>query len=266
MAKSFSLARLNTLVKSLSTISPFSSDFASKIGNASSAEVTLISSAVSPNVKIVFCPETIGSVAYALTQDISNVDFMIAVDICGNVNSILMQKSFDGEHISNKAVHLALHSMGESYRKGVFRNTIGSDEYVFNDPLIGIPGIMLSTHPYKEYHTDQDTPDKINYEQIEKMGKVIQKAIEIYENDFVLKREFKGQLMRSKYGIQTPNQQVNLSWDYFIYSIDGKKTLIELCCDFGLDFDFTLGIINQMIENGDITKVSSPDISKKSEQ
>lgn len=205
-------------------------------------------------IKIVFCPETIGSVAYALTQDLSKVDFMIAVDCCGNENTMLLQKSFDPEHRINRTAHLAIHSFSESYRKGAFRNTIGSDEYVFNDPQIGVQGIMLSTHPYKEYHTDQDTPDKINYEQIEKTGKIIEKIIELWEKDYIPVKKVKGQLMRSRYGIQTPSPQVNLSWDYLWYNIDGKKTLVELCTEYGLNFDFVYDTFEKMVADKFIIK------------
>lgn len=212
-------------------------------------------------IKIVFCPETIGSLGYALTQDLSKVDFMIAVDICGNSGDILLQKSFNKEDIINRVAHLAIHGIGESYRKGEFRNTIGSDEYVFNDPQIGIPGILLSTWPYNEYHTNQDTPDKIDYEQIEKVEKVIQNIIDIYEKDFIPKREFKGQLHRSKYGIETSSKQVNLSWDFFFYAMDGKKSIVELCNDFGLNFDYVYQLMLRMEYGKDISRVTP---SKKS--
>lgn len=214
-------------------------------------------------IKIVFCPETIGSLAYAMTQDISKVDFVIAVDICGSSGDILMQKAFDKEAPINRVAHLAIHGIGESYRKGEFRNTIGSDEYTFNDPLIGIPGILLSTWPYNEYHTNLDTPDKIDYNSIERMQKVLTSIIDIYEKDFIPVRNFKGPLMRSKYGIETPSKQVNLSWDFFFYSIDGKKSLVELCCDFGLNFDYVYKIMLRMEENGDIKRSTATGKGKK---
>ena len=207
-------------------------------------------------IKIVFCPETIGSLGYALTQDLSKVDFMVAVDICGNSGDILLQKSFDKEAVINRAAHLAIHGVGESYRKGEFRNTIGSDEYAFNDPLVGIPGILLSTWPYNEYHTNGDTPDKIDYKSIEKMQKVVQDVIDIYEKNFIPKRNFKGQLHRSKYLIETSSKQVNLSWDFFFYSIDGKKSLVELCSDFGLNFEYVYQLMLKMEANGDISRVN----------
>jgi len=213
-------------------------------------------------IKIIFCPETIGSIAYAMTQDLSNVDFMLAVDICGNDNSIVLQKSFL-PHKINDIAQLALYSFEKDYRKGNFRATIGSDEYVFNDPEINIPGIMLSRHPYNEYHNSNDTEDKINYEKIEEMGKIIEKIIEYWENDFILKRNFKAPLRRSKYGIQSSNPQFNLSWDYFIYSMDGKKSLAELCSMYGLNFEQVLKVIKEMIENDHLRIVNCKKKVKK---
>lgn len=200
-------------------------------------------------IKIIFCPETIGSIAYALTQYISRVEFVVAVDICGNDNDILLQKTFI-DHNINRVAHLAISSLGEAYRKAPFRASIGSDEYVFNDPQLNIPAIMLSRHPYPEYHTSEDTPDKIKYDKIEEMQKVIIKMIDIYEKDFIPVKLFKGQLMRSKYGIQSSNSKTNLSWDYLIYSIDGKRSLAQLCCDFGLQFDQTYEIFKKLKEDG----------------
>lgn len=211
-------------------------------------------------VKLIFCPETIGSTAYALTQDISKVDFVLAVDICGNDNSTLLQKAFNKDARINHVAHLALQQFAESYRKGEFRNTIGSDESVFNDPLIGIPGLMLSTWEYPEYHTSADTPDKINYEKIEKCGKVIAKILEYWDMDFIPKREFKGQLMRSRYNAQSGNKQANLSWDYMIYNMDGKKHLSELCTDYGLNFEYVYSIIGKIENEKKISRVGSSQV------
>ena len=197
-------------------------------------------------IKIIFCPETIGSIAYASTQDISKVDFVISIDAIGNDNTLLFQKSFNPEDKINKVAHLAIQNLGESYRKATFRFLIGSDEYVFNDPKIGIPGIMLSRFPYPEYHTDKDTPEIIKEEMLEKVQKVIMKIIEIWEKDYIPERKFSGPLMRSKYDMQTPYKQLNLSHDYLIYSIDGKKSLAELCCEFALNFDNTYNIFEKL--------------------
>lgn len=201
-------------------------------------------------IKIIFCPETIGSIGYALTQDISKVDFVLAVDICGNDNTLALQKSFL-PHKLNDIASLALFSQEKDYRKGPFRATIGSDEYIFNDPKFNIPGILLTRYPYPEYHNADDTPDKINYDKIKETQKVIEKIIEYWDKDFIPIRNFKGPLHRSKYDIQSSDPQFNLSWDYFIYGMDGKKSLSELCSMFGLNFEQTYPIIINMVNNDD---------------
>ncbi|NCN26055.1 DUF4910 domain-containing protein [bacterium] len=202
---------------------------------------------VDHTIKIIFCPETIGSIAYAFTQDLSKVDFVIATDICGNNNDLLLQIPLRESRL-NSVAHLSVQGEGQSYRKAKFRSVIGSDEYVFNDPEIDIPAIMLSRHPYPEYHTSEDTPDKLDYDKIEETAKVIVKIIDVYERDYIPVRKFKGPLMRSRFGIQTQNPQLNLAYDYLFYSIDGKKKLSELCVDFGLNFELTYDLMARLIE------------------
>ena len=209
-------------------------------------------------IKLIFCPQTIGSIAYALTQDISMVSFVLALDSIGNsnVDGILLHRSFDKENRINHIAHLALRHAGEGFRHAPFRSTIGSDEYAFNDPKIGIPGIMLSTHPYPEYHTSKDTPETINYAVIEKVQKIIIKMIQYYERDFIPVPTFKGPLFRSGFGIQSKGSGFNMAWDYLIYEM-GTKPLSTLCLDFGLNFEYTeelLGKLGDAIERRPVAR------------
>lgn len=206
-------------------------------------------------VKLIFCPETIGSIAYATTQDLSKVEFVIALDAVGNAHEggIMVQKSFDTTARINVVSHLALRASG-NFRQGAFRSDIGSDEYVFNDPEIGVPGIMFTTHPYPQYHTSFDTPELINYEVMAQVKRAILKTIEYYEKDFIPKRNFKAPLFRSRYGIQSKGKGANLAWDYFIYSMDGRRTFSDLCTEFGLNFEHTLEQVERLIEDKQISR------------
>lgn len=211
-------------------------------------------------IKIIFCPETIGSIAYAHLEDLSKVDFVIAVDICGNDKPILMLKAYDPEARINRIAHCALQMAGNGYSKGKFRSTIGSDETVFNDPLIGIPGICLTTHDktWLDYHTEFDTPDRIKYEKIKEMADLILRIIDVADRDYIPKRNFKGPLFRTKYGIQSELKQLNLNYDYFFYRIDGKITLAELCADHELNFSVMYEVMNKLIADQMIEKVVLP--------
>lgn len=214
-------------------------------------------------IKLIFCPETIGSIAYAELTDISKVDFVIAVDSIGNDNTLLFQKAYDKMDRTNFCLHLAVAGQGVSYRKGDFRLVYGADEYYFNDPKVGIPGFFLSRLPFDEYHTSGDTPDKIKYEKIEEVQKVIIKMIDIYEKDFIPERLFKGPLMRSKFGIQSSDKNMNRELDFLMYDMDGKKWLSELVIGLGIDFDYAYRVLQVLINSDVVTTTDGrPDAGK----
>lgn len=203
---------------------------------------------VKHTVKIVLCPETIGSQVYVHEFDISKVDAVISVDICGNEAPILIQQTYDPNHHFNKVCHAALQLAGKPYRKGRFRTSIGSDEYPFNDPQVNIPAVLISTWNYPEYHTSDDTPEKISYDKIAETQNMIQSIIEIYENDYVPEKLVKGPLMRTKFGIQSGSKQVNLNLDYLWYDIDGKKSLVELSATFEISFEYVRDLFDKLLE------------------
>lgn len=203
-------------------------------------------------IKLVFCPETIGSIAYAYTQNLDNVDFVIAVDICGNDNTILTQLSYRPADYVNRVAHCALQTFGKPYRKGPFRTSIGSDETVFNDPNLNLPGLLLTTWPYEEYHTNKDVPAIINYDKIVETQEVIKKIIEIYEKDYLPVRPNVGPLMRSRYGLQSHDARINLNMDYIWYAIDGERSLAQICADLEMNFDYLYGVFEKVIEDGQL--------------
>lgn len=214
-------------------------------------------------IKFVICPETIGSVAYAHIADLSNVEFVISADITGNDNSICAFKTFNSflEKKLNRldyTIHCALQMAGKQYRKAPFRGTIGSDETAFGDPDLNIPAILFSTHPYDEYHTDKDRPEKINYEKIQEVADLIVKTIEIWEKDYIPKKEFYGPLMRSRFGIQSDHPQINLNLDYLFYSINGKRSIADLVAEFELNFDKTYEIFEKVANEGFISRCPHP--------
>lgn len=213
-------------------------------------------------IKLIFCPETIGSIAYAETQDISKVDFVMALDSIGNDNTLLFQKAFDTFDRLNYCAHLAVAGQGVSYRKGEFRHVYGADEYYFNDPKVNIPGLFFTRLPFKEYHTSEDTPDKILIEKIVEVQQVIIETIEIYENDFIpIRNDTRGPIMRSRHGIQAVDKTVNRDLDFLYYRIDGKKWLSELVIGLGLGFHYASGIVKILENDKIITRWPGP--SKK---
>lgn len=207
-------------------------------------------------IKLIFCAGTIGSIHYALTQDLSKVSFVIALDSIGNPHpeGFLLQKTMLKSERINDVAYLALRGMGKGYRNAAFRSSIGSDEYAFNDPEVNVPALMLTAFGYNEYETSADTPDKIDYQMLEDAQTFLLRTIDYYEKDYTPSRKFRGPLYRSKYKLQTGGKKLNLSWDYLFYSIDGKKTISKLCNDFGLNFEYTTERLETLIADDTISR------------
>jgi len=207
-------------------------------------------------IRIVFVPETIGSVVYAYTQDLSKVEFGITMDMVGNDNTILMQQTFAETEKINKAGTMAMSIVSpETYRKAPFRAPLGADEYILNDPLVGVPTILFSRYPYHEYHSNLDTLDIIKEDKLEETFKVVEKTIKIIENDWTPKREFKGPLMRSRFNVQQLTKEQNRKYDYFFYLMDGNRTLLDLSYACQLNFDEMNKLSKQLKKNGFVKSV-----------
>jgi aminopeptidase-like protein len=215
-------------------------------------------------VKIVFVPETIGSVVYAHTQDLSKVDFGITLDMVGNDNTMLMQETFGQIEKINKAGVMAMSIVAPNlYRKAPFRAPLGADEYIFNDPLIAIPTIFFSRYPYKEYHSSADTPKIIKEKSLKEIVETVRKTIKFIENDWIPVRQFKGPLMRFRYNINQMSKEEGRKYDYFFYLMDGNRSLLELAYTCQLDVEKMEKLLNKMRKDGFIKKKPIPtNISK----
>jgi len=207
-------------------------------------------------IKFLFLPETIGSIVYAYTQDLSKIDFGIMIDMVGNDNTPLMQESFFEADKINLAGTMAMSIISPiHYRKAPFRALVGADEYVFNDPKIGIPSILFTRYSYPEYHTNLDMPNIIKEDKLEEMAKIIEKTIEIMENDWIPEREFKAPLMRARYKVQQLTKEENRKYDYFFYLMDGKRSVLELSYACQLNFEKMNDLLKRIQKDGFIKSI-----------
>ena len=211
--------------------------------------IPLLKNKFEHTIKIIFCPQTIGSIAYAETNDISKVDFVMAFECIGNDNLLTIQQAYDKKARINHCLHQAVRGQGADFRKAEFRYVLGSDEYYFNDPKIGIPGVFISRVPFKEHHTSADTPDIIKDEKLKEVQRIILKTIEIYEKDYIPKLKIKGVVHRSKYGIQSVDRLMNLQLDHLFFDIDGKRYLSDIVAQSGISFEHANDILNKLGDN-----------------
>ena len=162
------------------------------------------------NYKFLFMPETIGSIAYCSnTSNLSNILSCIFTEMTALSSTLHLQRSNDDNDFINNYAILASKCLQLNMKSSPFLGVIRNDEKVFNSPGIEIPSISITralgrqfkNHPFKNYHTSFDTMENANFNKLIEALLLLQKIIEIIENDYVIERKFSGIPMLSRHGL-----------------------------------------------------------------
>ena len=119
-------------------------------------------------IRLIISPEITGTVFWLNKIKKSKQDIIatIILPACGNASSLKLQESFIGNTFIDKTAHRIFKEKYKKYKYDKFRRIYGNDETVFEAPGYEIPSISLTRHPYKEYHTNKDTPEIISIKHI----------------------------------------------------------------------------------------------------
>jgi aminopeptidase-like protein len=133
-------------------------------------------------IRFTLVPEMTGTFAW-LTENETSIPNMVAavnLDMVGE-NQSLSGGSFNGVKTpdSNPSfVNYLMQSIIEEvmtdndgkplYKYLMTSFSAGSDHYIYSDPSVGVPCIMLCHLPDKFYHTSYDTLDKVDHEMLRK--------------------------------------------------------------------------------------------------
>jgi aminopeptidase-like protein len=184
-------------------------------------------------------PETIGSVAY-LANHPEVIEASIGAffsEMLGTSGNLVGQKTRKGNTYWDKLLELALADSGLGYKTVPFMKSASNDEKVLDSPGVDIPTFSLTRYPYAEYHTSDDNFDLINEERIRESIKVLQRVIDLAEEDYIPVLNQPGPIFLSGNGI-FPDWRANLEllpyWNSFIevmYSLDSNSSLVDLAFD-----------------------------------
>ncbi len=138
--------------------------------------------------RIIFAPETIGSIAYIhsnLNSLKKNCIGGYTVVCTGDYHPFTYRMSKNRNSVSDHAMENALINSGSDYEIKDF-SPIGCDERHFNSHGIGIPiGSIMRLAPgsYPEYHTSLDNKNFISFENINHTADLVINAIKNMECD-----------------------------------------------------------------------------------
>lgn len=197
--------------------------------------------------RIVFVPETIGSICY-ISKNYQNLRENtlggFVVTCVGDDNNYSLLKSKNGDTIFDKiGEHVLKFHTNNTFKTYSFLQR-GSDERQYSSVGVDLPIVSLMRSKYgeyKEYHTSLDnlnfiSPDGLNG------GYLIHKmAIEILEKNEIYKTKFICEPQLGKRGLyplqsdKNSHKKVELMMNIIAYS-DGKKNILDISEEINSNF------------------------------
>ena len=165
-----------------------------------------------------------------------------------------IQKTFNGNTFLDQIIKNSLiESDLVKYEAYEFRTYYGNDETIFEAPGYEIPSTTLTRFPFKEYHTDLDTIEKLSSQMLEETANILINAIIILEENCNAKSNKIGLycLSNPKYSLykKAPepgisndgNSKLEKSWNLMMNCLprllsDGTST-VEISNKYNLPFN-----------------------------
>ena len=212
--------------------------------------------------KFLFMPETIGSIAYCSDQNrLKNAEFAIFTEMTALKQKLHIQQSLNIEDRVNQIISHALNHMQLSAKFSPFLKVIRNDEKVFNSPGIEIPSASITRalgpgkpgHPFPGYHTNLDTIENADINQLKEVISLYKVIINVNENDFIVKRKFKGIPMLSKHNLfidPAIDRNMYNKLEQMVWQIKSKIRITEIAQNLDLDFFKTLSVLKSWNQAG----------------
>ncbi len=221
----------------------------------------------SMSIRFLFCPETIGSIAYLSHHEeiIPGLKGGIFVEMTGNQNSIVLQRSRQNDCLIDRVARYVLNRHGKEFREGEFAQVVANDERVINGPGVNVPCISISRWPYEEYHTSDDTPEIISEENLQGAADVVEKIIRIYAANYIPKRKFRGPVFLSRYGLWVDwrtNWALNRATERIMMQMEGNTSVFEIAETVSMDYEEVRDYIEKFHASGLIAKLPMPIIAE----
>ena len=153
---------------------------------------------------LLIAPELHGPMFWLNSLDddkVSDIKSVILFKSVGNSSDLKLQRSFDEDSLVCKVADHVFSRRYEQYDAGPFRSIYGNDETVFEALPYRIPSISLTRWPFKEYHTDFDTPDRISTDHLHDTLLTAEEICDTLEMTRHFEPKFRGLVCLSKYDL-----------------------------------------------------------------
>jgi aminopeptidase-like protein len=214
-------------------------------------------------VRLLLCPETIGSVCYLSRHEdlIERLRGGAFVEMTGNDNSLALQRSRQDDHVLDRIARAVLARRGAPVREGAFRDVVGNDEIVINGPGVDVPCVAITRWPYPEYHTTDDAPEILDEGRLSEAADVVEEIVRTYAADYVPRRLFRGPVFLSGHGLWVDwreNPELNHALEKVMLRLEGDRSVWEIAEELGLEHADLLAHLSGYHQHGLIERLPVP--------
>jgi aminopeptidase-like protein len=209
--------------------------------------------------RLLIVPETIGSIAF-LSQHQELIPRMsggLFLEMLGREHPHALQRSFPGATRIDRCFALALAQADPEGWTTPFRTLMGNDERQFNAAGVRVPMLSLTRqlpptaphHPYREYHSSEDTPDRVPAGCLEQSRDLVLRMIDVLEGDTVPVNRFPGEVFCSRYGINIDafsDPEGHKALFDLLFLIDGTRSVADLAEECGISFDAARRTVDEL--------------------
>ena len=218
--------------------------------------------------RIIFIPETIGSIAYIYLNKKHLKKRVKAgfITICvGDNKNYSFLPSKEGNTLSDRAALYSLKKYVKKFKQYDFLER-GSDERQFCSPGVDLPvcSIMRSKYgTYPEYHTSLDNLKFISEKGLSGSFEIIKKTIQILEINYKYKNAYNllCEPKLNNYNLRAPiSFKTSYKYDKMLLNIlffaNGKRDLIELASKIKADIFVVEDIVKKLLKAGLLKKIN----------
>lgn len=214
--------------------------------------------------RIIFIPETIGSITYLS----KNLDYLQKHVIAGyNISCVGDDRTYSyvespyADTLADRVAQNVLNFHYPEYKRYSFLHR-GSDERQYCSPLVHLPLCAICRSKYEEYpeyHTSADNLNLVSPNGLYGAFEVYRKCIDLLENNYmyIVTTPCEPQLgKRGLYPTLSRRGSINetRSMTAFIAYADGKHDLVDISNRINVPIDRLLPIIKKLLYNGLIRK------------
>ena len=213
--------------------------------------------------RLLIVPETIGSVAYLSQRPelIRRTRGGLFLEMLGRDHPHALQLSFEGTAEIDRCFAQALRGYDPRGWTTPFRTLMGNDERQFNAPGVRIPMLALSRQlrpsdpefPYREYHSSQDTPERVPPGSLEESRDLVLHMLGMLERNVTPVNRFAGEVFCSRYGIHIDpysNPEGNRALFDIMFLIDGTRSVTDIANACGVSVEAVEGVVRELRRHG----------------